>query len=134
MDRDQRHLKILSQFQILYGILNLFVSYFYYQEIFLIVDKIRRALEESHPELEVALWLGFGFVFFLIGIVILFCIILTGQSLARYQNYHFCLIVAALECLIIPVGTILGIFTILVLRRDSVKALFAAPQEESDVS
>lgn len=133
MDRDERHLKILSKLQIIYGILNLFVSYYYYEALFLLVHEYRKMLEQSRPDLEVALLLGFGFVLILIGIAILFCIILAGQSLAQHQNYTFCLIVAAAECLIFPIGTIIGISTILVLRRDTVKALFAAPRVESDV-
>ncbi len=131
MDRDERHLKVLSKLQILYGITNLFVAYYYYRAIFIFVDGYRRILEQSHPELEVALWIGFGFVLFLIGIVILFCIILAGQSLARYENYQFCFVVAVLECLVLPIGTILGIATILVLRRDTVKALFSSAKVES---
>lgn len=134
MERDKRHLKILSNVQILYGILNLFVSYYYYKTIFILFDGYRKALEESNPELQVALLIGFGFVLFLIGVVILFCIILAGQSLDRYENYNFCLVVAAAECLIFPIGTIIGISTILVLRRESVKELFSTPNEESSVS
>jgi hypothetical protein len=34
---------------------------------------------------------------------------------------------AAVECLFMPFGTVLGIFTIVVLNRDSVKPLFATP-------
>lgn len=134
MERDKRHLKILSNLQILYGILNLFVSYYYYKTIFILFDGYRKALEESNPELQVALLIGFGFVLFLIGIAILFCIILAGQSLDRYENYNFCLAVAAAECLIFPIGTIIGISTILVLRRESVKELFSTPNEENSVS
>lgn len=133
MNRDERHLKLLSKIQIVYGIANLFVSYYFYEALFILVHKYRKMLEQSRPELEVALLLGFGFVLLLIGIAILFCIILTGQSLAQHQNYTFCLIVAAAECFIFPIGTFIGIWTILVLRRNSVKALFAPPEVESGV-
>jgi len=37
-------------------------------------------------------------------------------------------VMACVECLFIPFGTILGVFTIIVLLRESVKALFAATQ------
>ncbi|MCH9654267.1 MAG: hypothetical protein K0U86_14265 [Planctomycetes bacterium] len=134
MDQDKKHLKRLSQIQILYGILNLFVSYFYYQEIFVLVDGYRKDLEKNNPEVQVALLIGFGFILFLIGIAILFCIILAGQSLALYENYTLCLVVAIAECLIVPIGTIIGVYTIIILRRDSVKKLFAMPKEESGSS
>lgn len=132
MDRDKKHLKRLSQIQILYGILNLFVSYYYYQAIFVLVDGYRKELEKTNPEVQVALLIGFGFILFLIGIAILFCIILAGQSLALYENYTLCLVVAIAECLIFPIGTIIGVYTIIILRRDSVKKLFSTPKAESD--
>lgn len=131
MDQDKKHLKRLSQIQILYGILNLFVSYYYYQVIFSLVDGYRKELEKTNPEVQVALFIGFGFILFLIGIAILFCIILAGQSLAQHENYTLCLSVAIAECLIIPIGTLIGVYTIIILRRDSVKKLFAEPKEES---
>jgi hypothetical protein len=34
---------------------------------------------------------------------------------------------AGVECLFMPVGTVLGVFTIIVLVRDSVKELFGRP-------
>ena len=36
----------------------------------------------------------------------------------------FCLVIAALLCMITPFGTVLGVFTIIVLVRPSVKLLF----------
>ena len=36
----------------------------------------------------------------------------------------YCIVIAAICCLSVPLGTILGIFTIIVLQRDTVKALF----------
>ncbi|QDT40642.1 hypothetical protein Pan241w_07000 [Gimesia alba] len=134
MERDKRHLQILSKLQIIYGIFNLFVSVYFYEVITELVADYRKKLEESNPEVQVALLIGFGVVLCLIGVVILFCIILTGQSLARYENYQYCLIVATLECLIIPFGTFLGIATILVLRRKSVRELFSKVQEEAEKS
>ncbi len=38
----------------------------------------------------------------------------------------FCLIVAGIECLLMPYGTVLGVFTIMVLMRESVKERFGA--------
>jgi len=37
----------------------------------------------------------------------------------------FCFVVACIECLFMPFGTVLGAFTIIVLMRPSVKNLFA---------
>ena len=51
-------------------------------------------------------------------------ILLSGRNLARRRRHTFCLVIAAVECLFMPFGTVLGVFTIVVLMRDSVKALF----------
>jgi hypothetical protein len=37
---------------------------------------------------------------------------------------------ACIECLFLPFGTILGIFTIIVLSRESVKTFFLAAESE----
>lgn len=53
---------------------------------------------------------------------------IAGRKLARREGYTFCLVVAGILCLFMPFGTALGVFTIVVLLRDSVKALFAGQQ------
>ena len=39
------------------------------------------------------------------------------------DHYLYCLVVAAVECMLVPFGTVLGVLTIIVLNRPSVKAL-----------
>ena len=53
------------------------------------------------------------------------CLILAGRFLVQHRHHTFCLVVAGVACTMAPLGTVLGIFTILVLVRPSVKALFA---------
>jgi hypothetical protein len=67
-------------------------------------------------------------IIILLGIAVAVLIFLTGRYLSRRKNYTFCFVMAVVECCFIPVGTILGIFTLIVLLRDSVKHLFAASQ------
>lgn len=54
-------------------------------------------------------------------------ILLTGGKLRDHSGYTFCLVVAAVECTFMPFGTVLGVFTIIVLMRPSVKELFGVP-------
>jgi len=49
----------------------------------------------------------------------------TGRFLARRQHRTFCVVISALNCISLPLGTALGVFTIIVLQRRSVKTLFA---------
>ncbi len=51
--------------------------------------------------------------------------LLTGRSLASHSRYRLCFVMACFELLNFPIGTALGIFTILVLSRPSVRDLFA---------
>jgi hypothetical protein len=50
-----------------------------------------------------------------------------GRCLARRKRYLLCLIFSGLNATMVPLGTILGVFTIVILARPSVKALFTAP-------
>ncbi|PYI82572.1 MAG: hypothetical protein DMF09_14100 [Verrucomicrobia bacterium] len=62
-----------------------------------------------------------------------FALFLTfaGRSLSRRKHYWFAFVVACIECIFIPFGTILGVFTIIVLSRESVKTLFSSAAEAS---
>ena len=51
----------------------------------------------------------------------------AGRCLGRRKHYQFCLVMACVACLFMPFGTVLGVFTIIVLVRPSVKALFGQP-------
>ncbi len=50
----------------------------------------------------------------------------TAVCLKQRKSRTFCLVVAAISCLEVPYGTILGVFTFLVLERPSVARLFGA--------
>jgi hypothetical protein len=72
-----------------------------------------------------------GLVFVLVAIVISFagwtfagCLACSGRCLLRHKSYTFCLVMAAVACLMVPLGTILGVLTILVLLRPTTKTLF----------
>jgi hypothetical protein len=73
---------------------------------------------------------GVGFfVTVLIG-VIATCVGLTGYYLQKRKRRLFCFVVACCICCVsVPVGTLLGIFTILVLQRESVKEMFRTAAE-----
>jgi hypothetical protein len=73
----------------------------------------------------------FGLMFALIGGALVLCgwafaalIFIAGRSLAARKRHTFCVVVAALCCAFFPFGTALGVFTILVLTRPTVKAIF----------
>lgn len=74
-----------------------------------------------------------GWIFFLVGATITTCawifaaaVAWAGRNLAQRRRWTACFVVAVILCALAPLGTVLGVFSILVLQRPSVKALFAA--------
>ena len=84
--------------------------------------------EELPPEFLGWVFIALGSVLFLLGIAMAICILIAGRCVSRCKHYTFALVMACVECLFIPFGTILGVFTIVTLSRESVKALFATAQ------
>jgi hypothetical protein len=62
--------------------------------------------------------------FILLGLTMAVLIFINGRCLAKRKRYKFCQIMSGIECIFMPFGTILGVFTLILLSRESVKALF----------
>jgi len=58
------------------------------------------------------------------GIALAVCMGLAGRRLQLRRYYSFCFVVACVECALAPLGTVLGIFTIIVLQRPLVRQMF----------
>lgn len=67
-----------------------------------------------------------GLFFSLLGWTIATCIAIAGRSIAARKRLIFCQVIAGVECLFMPFGTALGVFSLIVLLRPSVKELFDA--------
>jgi magnesium-transporting ATPase (P-type) len=81
---------------------------------------------------------GWFFVFFataciVCGLVFAACLAFAGRFLKQRRHYLYCLVLAGFACMFMPFGTVLGVFTIVVLMRPSVKVSFgaAAPTSEA---
>ena len=51
-------------------------------------------------------------------------VLVAARFLGRTRHWTYCLVVAALSCALFPLGTILGVFTIVILVKPEVKAAF----------
>ncbi|MEZ4388147.1 MAG: hypothetical protein R3D98_11325 [Candidatus Krumholzibacteriia bacterium] len=51
-------------------------------------------------------------------------LVVAGRSLVAARRHTYCLVVAAIACLSFPVGTLLGIVTLVVINRNDVRELF----------
>ena len=52
------------------------------------------------------------------------CLIVSGLGLRRRRRRTFSFVIGCISCMSVPLGTVLGVFTIVVLSRPSVKALY----------
>jgi hypothetical protein len=132
VNQDFEHLKILSiLFYVLAGLCllpGLFGLFYMVMGIFFGAAMMSSDISHQPGAPPPAL---FGGIFVFVGAIILlfslaFAILAfkAGRNLSKKQGYTFCFVVACIVCLWMPLGTILGIFTIIVLMRDSVKAIF----------
>ncbi len=126
MSQDLEHLKILTIFHyVAAGMIALFAC-IPMIHFFLGLAMATGALgSEGGPESIVGIFFMAGAGLFIIaGWTLAVLVFFAGRNLSRRTNHTFCMIIAGLECLFMPVGTVLGVFTIIVLARNSVKALF----------
>lgn len=77
-------------------------------------------------------WMGWIFValalaMIVVGLTTAALTAFAGRSLAQRRRHTFCLVMAAVNCLFLPFGTVLGVFTIVALQKPEVKRLFGPP-------
>jgi hypothetical protein len=132
MNQDREHLQLLAIFHYVVAGLGALFSFFplLYTTIGAILIFAARhgtpkSGEDLPPEFLGWIFAVLGLLLFLMGIAMAICILITGRSLALRKRYSFALVMACIECLFIPFGTILGVFTIVVLARESVRELFS---------
>jgi hypothetical protein len=77
------------------------------------------------------IFIAFAAVFITLGWLFAGFIFAAGRALHKRKRHLFCTVMGGVECLFMPFGTVLGVFTILVLSRPSVRALFLQPQAAS---
>jgi hypothetical protein len=66
----------------------------------------------------------FGGIYVSIELIRIICTIIAGIFLKNRKNYIFCIVIAIINCAFFPIGTVLGVFTLVVLFRSSIKPLF----------
>ena len=131
MNQDQEHLRLLSIFHyVVGGLMALFalipVFHMVLGLLFIISpETMMGSGGEPPPAFFGWLFFGIGSFLFLLGQATAVCVIVSGRFLAQRRRYMFSFVVACVQCLFVPFGTVLGIFTIVVLSRESVKALYA---------
>jgi hypothetical protein len=128
MSTDHENLRLLSVFHYvvagLAGLFSLFPIFHITMGALLLAGKLGDPNEQPADRLFGTLFIIMGLCMLVIGFAYTACIALAGRYLTRHRNYIFCLVMAALSCAFFPFGTVLGVFTIIVLQKDSVRQLF----------
>jgi hypothetical protein len=70
------------------------------------------------------LFIVFASLAIILGWTIGLCTICSGRCIHRQRHRFFSFIIAGVNCLQIPLGATLGVFTFIVLNRPSVKAMY----------
>lgn len=129
MNQDEEHLRLLSIFHYVVGGITALFACFPCIHLAIGIALVSGAFptrpgQQGMDIIGGWIFIVVGSVFILLGWTLAIAIINAGRFLARRSHYMYCFVVAAIECIFIPFGTVLGVFTIIVLSRPSVKALF----------
>ena len=82
---------------------------------------------EAAPRFVGWIFVLMGSLFVLGGWALAAAMIAAGRMLRRRKSRTACQVIAALECLLMPLGTLLGVFTLMALSQDRAQELFDAP-------
>ncbi|MCM2264687.1 MAG: hypothetical protein NDI73_05780 [Desulfuromonadales bacterium] len=133
-NEDSRNLDLLSMFHYVVGGITALFSCMPFIHVFIGVAMVTGKFvgdgKNSGPPEALFGWLFIimGALCILLGWSLAVCMVIAGKKLKSRKGITFCMIVAGIECMLIPFGTVLGVFTLIVLNRESVKALFAQAQ------
>jgi hypothetical protein len=127
-EQDRQHLHLVSVFHYVVGglagvfaclpIIHLVLG------IAMVTGRLGRPADAPVLHVVGTLIITLAAVFILAGWTFAALLILAGTYLRGQTHYTFCLVMAGVACAFFPFGTVLGVFTILVLSRPAVREAF----------
>jgi len=128
--QEEQNLDILSTLHYVMGVITFLLASIPIIHLVIGIVIIASGLhgEEQVPQILGWIFVILASILIVGGWIFAVLIIFAGRRLKERRSYNFCLVISFLECLIIPLGTVLGIFTIINLTKESVKALFEGGQ------
>ena len=132
--QDAEHLKLLSVFHYVLAGLTSLAGFFPLIHVAMGAMMLSGAFSGgpsagAPPEAFGWLFVAIGGLFSLLLWTFAVTLFVAARALAARRNRIFCVVIAAISCAGFPLGTALGVFTILVLLRPTVRALFDGPPE-----
>jgi hypothetical protein len=135
MNKDLEHLKMLSIGFYIYSAITAIFACLPFIHLFMGIAMISGAFDgDKNPPPAFVGWLfvGIGGIFIILGWATAICTFFAGKYIKQQTHYIFCFVMVAINCMFAPLGTILGVFAIIVLLRDSVKELFNGQSVQSN--
>jgi hypothetical protein len=138
--RDQRvidaeHLRLLSIFHFIsaglafLGLLFLGVHYSFMYFVFSNADSWSKPGGGGPPPEELITFMKWTYILLGTWLLASFLGSLLSALFMRARRHRvFTIVVAGFECLYVPLGTLLGVFTIIVLSKESVRQLYDSPR------
>ena len=127
-NEDKKNLNLLSIFHYVVAGITALASCMPFVHVILgiamVAGKLKGDGNQAPPEFMGWIFIIMGGGFILAGWAIATCMFLVGKKLKHRESKTFCTVVAAIECIFMPFGTILGVFTLVMLNKDSVSQLF----------
>jgi hypothetical protein len=128
MTQDEQHLSLLAVFHYVVGGLTALFSCMFLFHVVMGIAMLCGAFDgdAAPPRFMAWMFIVFPSLLVLAGWTLSGFMVAAGRKIKKRTSYTFCLVVAGIECIVMPFGTVLGVFTLVVLSRESVKTLFAA--------
>lgn len=133
-EQDASHLRLLSIFHYVVAAMTALFSLIFIIHVVIGIGVLSGRLPmnpapgQAGPPFDERLYgwmfVAIGSVIVLGGLTLAGFMAYAGRCLAHRRRHLLCLIVAGASCCVTPFGTVLGVFTLLVLLRPSVKQAF----------
>ncbi len=133
MNQDLQNLRLLSIFHyVLAGIIALFACipfiHLILGIIFLVMPEsfCNGDCEDVPPPFVGWIFIGIGTLAIVMGWALAIAVGIAGRFLSQRRRLKYCMVVAGLSCLFMPLGTVLGVFTLIQLSKPHMAELFAS--------
>jgi hypothetical protein len=133
---DEEHLRLLSIGHYIHGgLVVAFASVFIFHFVFLTAMAANPQWFAPHGQAPVPMDPVLRIFAVIVGVMILVgwtlggLTIYSGRCMRRRAHRTFTIVMAAANTLLIPFGTVLGVFTLIVITRPSVTRLYGAAQQ-----
>ncbi len=124
--QDEKTLDLLSTLHYVLGVLTALFACIPFIHFFIGIAMLGGTLGNGPiaPRAVALAFIILSLMIILGGWVLAILMIITGKYLKSRSHYNFCIVISFIECVLVPLGTILGVFTIINLNKESVKELF----------